>query len=169
MSEPRSPNVTLSPDVQTFAMHGKQLHLPTMRKGFRKLFDEVSTLIEEVVLHQDIEIKIPHNLADDMSNTTRGYSWLDNATFTKKQYPILEGYLNDPKQQLCWKGVDGKLHFHAAASSDLMKKTALINRGLSILNDVANALPACSTEFVDHKIHNSWRCRACYRDQGRLR
>jgi hypothetical protein len=168
-TEPRAPNVTLSSDVQTFAIHGKKLHLPTLRSGLRKLYDEVSTALEEVILHQSIPITIPETLADDMSNTTRGYSWLDNATFTEKQYPILEGYLNDPSQRLCWKGLDGKLHFHAAGGSNFMKKTAFVNRGISVLNDIANALPARSTEFVDHKIRNSWRRRACYRDQGRLR
>ena len=169
MSEPRAPNITLSSDVQTFAMHGKQLHLPTFRAGFKKLFDDVSSLVNEVLLHQDIPIQIPHNLADDMANTTRGYSWLDNGTFTQKPYPMLEGYMNDLNQRLCWKGQDGKLHFNAAASSTLMKKTAVINRGLSILNNVVNSLPARSTEFVDHKIRNSWRRRSCYRDQDKLR
>jgi hypothetical protein len=168
-SEPRAPNITLSADVQTFAIHGKHLHLPTLRAGLRKLFDDVSGLIEEVLLHQDIPITIPANLADDMSNTRRGYSWLDNGTFTEKQYPMLEGYLNDPDQRLCWKGRDGLLHFNAAASSALMKKTAAINRGISVLNDIVNSLPARGTEFVDHKIRNSWRRRSTYRDQGRLR
>ena len=167
--EPRAPNITLVPDVQTFAIHGKQLHLPTMRARLRKLFDEVSGLLDEVLLHQDISIDIPHNLVDDMSNTTRDYSWLDNATFTDKQYPMLEGYMNNPDQRLCWKDRDGKLHFHAASSSVLMKKTAVINRGISVLNDVVNSLPARATEFVDHKIRNSWRRRASYRDQGKLR
>ena len=125
--------------------------------------------MDEVLLHQDIPIHIPQNLADDMSNTSRDYSWLDNATFTEKSYPMLEGYLNDPSQRLCWRDQDGKLHFHAATASAVMKKTALINRGLSILNDVVNSLPARGTEFTDHKIRNSWRRRACYRDQGRLR
>jgi hypothetical protein len=169
MSEPRPPNITLSPDVQTFAMHGKKLHLPTMRAGLRRLFNDVSKLLDEVLLHQDIPIDIPHNLADDMSNTTRNYSWLDNGTFTEKQFPMLKGYLDDPKQRLCWKDRDNKLHFHAASSSALMQKTAKINRGISVLNDFCNSLPARSTEFIDHKIRNSWRRRACYRDQGSLR
>jgi len=63
MSEPCAPNITLSQDVQTFAMHGKQLHLPTMRAGLRRLFNDVSTLMDEVLLHQDIPIIIPNNLS----------------------------------------------------------------------------------------------------------
>jgi hypothetical protein len=101
-TEPHAPTITLSSDVQSFAIHGKKLHLPTLRSGLRKLYDEVSTALEEVILHQSIPITIPDTLADDMSNTTRGYSWLDNTTFTEKQYPILEGYLNDSNQHMCW-------------------------------------------------------------------
>lgn len=168
MSEPRSPNITLSPDVQTFAIHGKQLHLPTLQAGLRKKFDMISKELDDVLLHQDLPFVIPSDLPDDMANTTRGYSWLDNGQFTDKQYPMLEGYLNDPNQQLCWEGRDGKLHFHAAGCSTLMKKTASVNRGISVLNDIVNSLPARSTEFTDHKIRNSWRRRNGYRDQGKL-
>jgi hypothetical protein len=50
-----------------------------------------------------------------------------------------------------------------------MKKMARINRGISVLNDVVNSLPARGTEFVDQKIRNSWRRRGSYRDQGKLR
>jgi hypothetical protein len=169
MSEPRSPNITLSADVQTFAIHGKELHLPSMRAGLRRLFSEVSDLLDDVLLHQDIPIEVPRDLADDMGNTTRQYSWLDNGTFTQKEYPLLEQYLNDPNQRLGWQGQDGKFHFNAAAGSALMEKTAKINRGLSMLNNIVNSLPARRTQFVDQKIRNSWRRRSTYREQGRLR
>ena len=69
-------------------------HLPTFCAGLQKLYDDVSTSLE-VILHQNIPITIPDTLADDMLNTTCGYSWLDNATYTEKQHSILEGYLNN--------------------------------------------------------------------------
>jgi hypothetical protein len=166
-SEPCAPNITLSPDGQMFAIHGKQLHLPTLHSELRKKFNTVSQELDDV-LHQDIPFVIPSNLPDDMAITTRGYSWLDNGQFTNRQYPMLERYLNDPDQHLCWEGRDGKVHFHAAGCSTLMKKTASINRGLSILNDIVNSLPARSTEFINHKICNLWRRCNEYWDQGKL-
>jgi len=103
-----------------------------------------------------------------MSNTTRGYSWLDNATFTEKTYPLLEIIMQDPDQKLCWKDREGNFHFHPRGATDFMMQSASLNEDLSVMDHTIHSQPHRGTEFVDTKIRNSWRRRNCVRDMGKL-
>src|ERR1700676_2282443 len=85
--EPHPPRITLAPDVQTFFIHGQGFHVPTFRLALRTLFNEAKDGSQQVLRHKHIPIHIPNDLYDDMTNTTRGYSWLDNARFTDVEYP----------------------------------------------------------------------------------
>lgn len=117
---------------------------------------------------QTIPLHIPEDLEDDMTNTTRGYSWLDNAKFTEKPYPLLELIMEDPDQTLCWKDREGNFHFHAKGANEFMQDASDINKDLSVLDHTAHGQPHRGTEFVDSKIRNSWRRRNGIRNLGRL-
>lgn len=167
-AEPRAPRITLSEDVQTFGIHGKAFHLPTFRSGLQKLHTKLKEKIHKVLRGRKIPLHIPEDLEDDMSNTTRGYSWLDNATFTEKPYPLLEIIMEDPDQTLCWKDREGNLHFNAKEANDFMQECSSINKDLSIFDNTTHSQPHRGTEFIDAKIRNSWRRRNSIRNLGRL-
>ena len=164
MREPQAPNVTLSADVQTFSVFGKPLSLPQFRAGLQNLIKDTEERMIKIMRGSSIPYKIPEDLEDDMSNTTRGYAWHKNGHFTETSDPLLQRYLDDPESGLGYVGPDRQFYFHSGKARELLEELAIINRNLYLLHDTGNSQAVRSTSLGDLGLANGWRRRGHFRD-----
>ena len=166
MREPQAPNVTISADVQTFSVFGKPLSLPQFRAGLQNLIKDTEERMIKIMKGSPIPYKIPDDLEDNMSNTTRGYSWRKNGHFTEVSDPLLQRYLDDPDSGLAYIGPDGRFYFHSGKARQLLEELSIINRNLYLLHDTGNSQAVRSTSLGDLGLANGWRRRGHFRDFG---
>lgn len=165
-SEARPPTTTISSDGSRVTYRDSTLEVPKWLSGLRKLFNDTKRMISEFCGNQILDIKIPDNVQDDMTECKRGYSWLDNGHFIKNR-AVMQILMADQDICLCQRGRDG-LIFNMAAMHVLMEQAANINDNLSILCHALPGQPSRGSEFVECKIRNSTRPRNLFRNHGSL-
>ena len=162
------PDIVWSHDRSKVAYKGEWLVLDNLRNGLNKMGEDVEKLMDDIALGTKIPYAIPDNLKDDMSDSSIGYSWLDNAHFMEEEDALLKLLINDPNfklaeldrsQNFCWN--------HVRAHSLMMKLTQ-INRLLNVLLHIIPDQPARGTEHVEIKIRNNLRHRNVFWHDDRL-
>jgi len=132
--------------------------------GLHKMLDDVRKDIAEICHHQDIPVVIPDIVPDDMSERTRGYSWLNNGHFVANR-ALINVLIHHPDSDLVKLTTSG-LIWSPGAMLQFMGKADGIQDKLSVLVDTAPGQTARSTEFIESKIRNSNRPRNFYRQHG---
>jgi len=165
-SEARPQGASVSPNGSHVTYKDCTLEVSRWLIGLRTLFNDTKAMIQEFCRDQTLDIKIPAIVADNMSNNTRGYSWLDNGHFIKDRC-VMQILLTDTNLNLCQKG-RGRLIFNTGAMHNIMAKAAEINSNLAILCHALPGQPPRGAEFVECKIRNSTRPRNFFRIHGSL-
>jgi hypothetical protein len=83
MQESSPAQVTVSADAMEYIIQGNRFRMISFREGMRKLFNNTQQLINTIVMGKTYSVSIPEHVVDDITNETRGYSWLDNGQFTE--------------------------------------------------------------------------------------
>ena len=66
------------------SVSGKVFDLKKFAPGIKRCLHDVERELKELRMGQDIPIRIPKVVIDDLTNTTLGYSFLTNNKFTDK-------------------------------------------------------------------------------------
>jgi hypothetical protein len=118
LSKPQPNKVSISADIQTFTVHGRPLSLSQMRSGVQALLNDIETRMIKLMKGSPIPFTIPYDIHDNMTDLTRGQSWLSNGPFTDIKDVLLRCYLDDPESKLAYIGPDNKYHYHGIANGD---------------------------------------------------
>ena len=127
---------------------------------------DMEALIMKVLKGTEIPFTIPDDVVDDMSNTTMGYSWLNNAKFTEEDNPLMKRYLSDPDSPIGYQGPDGHFHFHVDRIMPIMQDMAQINKLHCYLSNQVNSQAIRGTSLADLRLKNAHRRRNHHKANG---
>ena len=161
------PVINWSDDYSKLTVRGQCIKLDSVRAGLQEMESKAWEILDDITLKERIPYNIPKDMVDDMTDSSIGYSWLDNGPFTESENALLQKLMQDPASKLGYKE-NGKLKCNMVAAVGLMDKLAEVNRLLSVLLHIAPSQPARGTEHVDQKIRNSWRLRNLFHQDGKL-
>jgi hypothetical protein len=164
--EPRPAKIVLSDDLQTLTVNGKPLSLQQWRSGTQRAMQDMEDLIMKVLKGKEIPFTIPDDIMDDMTDTTMGYSWLNNAKFTEDDNPLLKCYLNDPDSPIGYQSADGHFHFHVDHIMPIMETMAQINKLHCFLSNQVNSQAIRGTSLADLRLQNAHRHRNHHKANG---
>jgi hypothetical protein len=160
----KPPSSTVSDDGRFVTYKSKTMEIDRWILGLRKLYDDTRAGINDLCHHQAIPINIPDIVADDMTVSDRGYSWLDNGQFVRPR-ALLEILINQLGDELCV-STPGGLVFNPATMLRFMGKAGLLQDDLAVLCDCLPGQSSRATEFIESKIRNSNRPRNFFKHHG---
>jgi DEAD/DEAH box helicase len=166
LNQAKAPATTVASDGSYIIYKDSKLWLHKWTNGLRRLYDDTWTLVKELFRQKELDLQIPDEVPDDMTNSQRGYSWLDNGKFIKDR-ALLQILMEDCSLQLCSRSHTG-LIFRPQAMISIMDSCAAINRNLLVLLHALPGQPSRGSEFVEHKIRNSTRSRTLFRIHNAL-
>lgn len=166
-SETSAPSISVSDDALRFSYKDKCVEIPQLIQGIRKLFEDTVQDVNNLFQNHSIPINIPAIVPDDMTNTTRGYSWLNNGCFAEP-FALMRILCDDKSLRLCQKDPSGGLIWNTSAVVTTLQKCKKINKGLSVLCHTATGQPCRAKEFVDLKYRNGTRPRGLFREFNNL-
>ncbi|TFK60737.1 hypothetical protein BDN72DRAFT_904723 [Pluteus cervinus] len=158
--ENKDGDMLVSDDRMTYTYQDLTLHLPTLRAGLRLVLDELKSEMAKLRQNVDLDVSVPDNAVDDMSNTNYGYCWMDQGTYGNPD-ALMRVLLRD--ESLCFVTADNKLVWRPGPVMELLDKLAHINRLLQFLLHIVPGQPTRGTEAVDFRIRNGIRRRNIYR------
>jgi hypothetical protein len=129
--------------------------------GLRKGLDDLKLDLKECSGGQLLQVTLSEDIPDDMTESLRGYSWLNNGVFTRP-HALMEVMMKDPQTEICKKGREG-LEWNHPAMHKLMLKLSGLQFPLAILLNALPGQPARISELMDSKIRNSTRGRTLFR------
>jgi len=159
---PRPPRVVWSPDRKKFSVDGEVVIMDQQRTGLRQLYNDTKTLISDLCGDCLGMINMPEDIVDRMSNTDRGYSWLEHGPYTTTPLPLFVRLLEHPEWKIATTYDDTEIAWNIPAVNRFFQKTTQINQNMSVLNHVVPAPPSRATEFVNMRYRNSDRLRNLY-------
>lgn len=168
MSRVSPPAITWSHDYSSVSFRGTSIKIDDMRQGLITMEQKIKDIFDDVSMHHVIPYQIPPNLIDDMTNSTAGYSWLDNGHFTNGNNALLKVLLDEPKCRLGCINSAGEFQWNMVAAHTIMTKLRDANAYLSVLLHIIPSQPSRAPEHVDNKIRNSWRLRNLFMRDGEM-
>lgn len=95
-TEVRPPNLYVSEDALMYTVGRSTLTMDVIRRGIQDAYSELDSLLHELVGDFTIDISL-EDLVDDMSNTTRGYSFLSEQPFSSAKHQCFMRVVKDKK------------------------------------------------------------------------
>lgn len=95
--------------------------MATVRRGFQGAYEEIRTLLKELTGNYHINIRLD-NMVDNLSNTTRGYSFVSENPFASNQHSLFLHSVKD--QKLCILDVKGNMIWNRPATRQWLNKSA---------------------------------------------
>jgi hypothetical protein len=163
-NQPRPPTCTVSDDGRFVTYKEITMEIEKWILGLHALLADTKTMVKELCHGKTIDVTIPDNVPDDMSENKRGYSWLDNGTFVKNR-ALLDILMHIPGLKVA-QVTQGGLVFNTSYMQYFMGKASDIQDNLSVLCDATPGQTARATEFIETKIRNSNRPRNFFRRHG---
>jgi Superfamily II DNA helicase len=163
-NQPRPPTCTVSDDGRFVTYKEITMEIEKWILGLHALLADTKTMVKELCHGKTIDVTIPDNVPDDMSENKRGYSWLDNGTFVKNR-ALLDILMHIPGLKVA-QATQGGLVFNTSYMQYFMSKASDIQDNLSVLCDATPGQTARATEFIETKIRNSNRPRNFFRRHG---
>lgn len=134
-----------------------------MRIGIKALITEASTLLSDLSYGLHSTLVIPDHIADDWTNNTRGYSFINNASFVPDRNIVLKAILQDSDLHIASVN-NNNLDFNHVKIWDYLNKTDRLNEIFAIIVFIASGVGSRFTEFADHKYANGTRPRTIFID-----
>lgn len=95
-TETRPPNYWVSEDGLTYTVGRYSLTMDVLRSGIQDAYRELESLFQEIVGERNFHFSMK-DLVDDISNTTRGYSFLSEAPFAARKHDLFLHVLKEKK------------------------------------------------------------------------
>ncbi|KAF9521438.1 hypothetical protein CPB83DRAFT_900727 [Crepidotus variabilis] len=158
------PTTRVSKDGMHISYREVSLSIENWRGGIKRLGEELTVELDQLLYHKDFGLKIPDDVSDDWSSTKRGDSWTKNAKFLDDDRCLFKEMLNDPNLQLASVDKCGKLQLHKAPMQDALKRFEAFATRLSFYAFITAGQTPRITEFSEHKFANSTRPRTNFLD-----
>lgn len=163
LSSMQPPAVTISDDRQHITYKDKTLDIEKWIQGLDQLYNDAKAELDGLLMGLEPTLTIPDFVADDMSNASRGYSWLNNPGMVKDRV-LLEHLIATSSEHVCFMPPNtSEVQFNIPFIKKFMARAASFNGQLALLCQMVAGQPTRITEFVEAKIRNSVRPRELFR------
>lgn len=169
LSEAAAPRCVWNSDFTAVDVNGIHVNVAKYRQGLRNLFLDTRDAMYSLSGGTPIPYLVPDDLADDMSNTIVGYSWLNNGQFTEVEHPLLKALMDDPSRELCTASRHGSLQWNIPEAMSILSNLADITDSMACLNGTLNSAARRGTELMDSRLENGIRARNFFRNHGQVR
>ena len=149
LSTQKLPCITLNEEGDVMSVSGKVFDLKKFAPGIKRCLHNVERELKELRMGQDIPIRIPKVVIDDLTNTTLGYSFLTNNKFTDKDDDdLFQRFALDPECPL-FSWASGEAVLLPTRVTDWLIKARVAMKHLLALIHVCCGLPPRGSEAVD--------------------
>jgi len=164
-SEGKPPSTTLSSNAKHVSYKDKTMSLENWVAGMRNTYNKAIQYLDKLSHGANLQLNIPKNLSDDMSNSVYGYSWLDSQQFVEP-FAILQHMMSNPDISPCFVDCDGNLVWNTERQLSWMLNAGKLNVLLSFLHHTVPGQPCRIAELCDFRIRNGLRGRNIFHDHG---
>ncbi|KAH9922438.1 uncharacterized protein B0H18DRAFT_879469 [Fomitopsis serialis] len=161
-----APNITWATDMSSVNCLGRNLEIARLRTGLQKLVQSVKNRMHALCNGNDIPVKVPSDLCENLTDNRVGHSWLSTGSFTDSSQPLLKVLFEHPSYSLADVDDSGTFRWHYGGLSALRKDLADLSEELAVLCFMTPAPPPRGTEFVDTRLSNSQIPRNIYKNYG---
>ena len=158
MKELRPPSCWVSKDSRTFVVGTGTLTIETLRRAVPQLLSDIEKMYDELVGGKRFVQVAPEDIVDDLSNTTRGHSFISHEPFASQRYDCFMHVVQ--KYKLCSVDSNRRLSWNIPAIDRILDFCAkiwrLIAYGLSFTAQISIRL----RQFMELTFVNADRLRS---------
>lgn len=163
--EVRPPNCWVSDDAQTYVVGTSALHLDTLRAGLKRLVADIWDLYLGIV-GERFALGTPHDVEDDLSNSSRDYSFLSEEPFVSHRHDLFHHLVKT--HHLCVLDSNGRISWNTAAVEALLGRCANIWRLLSYAQSFFGQISIRLRQYMEYRLVNNDRLRSGIWQAGEL-
>lgn len=170
LNQTQEPKVFVAPDFTWISVSGERMYLDKLREGIRDLINDLAlryrTLTKDnrVVKFSIGDLK--DDLKDDLTNSTRGYSFLSEDPFHKKRHSLFLFLVVE--WQLAMVDSTGRISWNVPEIKDFLRRTLRVWEPLYHLLYITTHISSRGTQFTEHQICNADRHRNLFVQGGEM-
>jgi hypothetical protein len=156
-NQTRESNVYVDPGVESITIGTNTMHMQKLWDGIQKLIQVLKSRYAAFTNDNIVLNRVPDQVKDNLTNTTRGYSLTSEEPFYKKRHGVFF-YLVE-HYNLAMVDNAGQVAWNIPGIKELLRRSLRIWEPLYKLLYITTHISCCGTQFVDHKVSNSDRHR----------
>jgi len=156
-SQVKEPNVYVSADFRSITIGVHTMQLDDLRNGIKDLLNEVEIRYTAFTKGNRFIDAMPDDLTDDLTDTTRGYSFLSEDRFKQKQHSLF--YFLVEQYDLAMVDNTGRIGWNVPQIKELLRDSLHVWAPLIHLLYITTHISSRGTQFIDHQITNADRHR----------
>lgn len=165
MTETRPPNCWVSPDSRTYVVGVGALNLDTLRSGLQEVMKDIWKMYDRLVGKRFVTCS-PTDIIDDLSNHTRGYSFLSEEPFASRRhlcfFHIVEA------QKLGIMDAHGRFSWNKPVIEQFLAGTATLWRLVAYAQSFGGQISFRLRQFMEFLLANCDRQRSLIWQAGDL-
>jgi len=165
-NQTQEPRVYVAPDFTWISIGVETMHLDRLREGIRELIDALA--LRYRILTKDNRIVKPGlgNLTDDITNSTRGYSFMSEEPFHTKRHSLFLFLVTE--WNLAMIDSAGRIAWNIPEIKDFLRRTLRVWEPLYHLLFITTHISSRGTQFIEHQIRNAERHRNLFVQGGEM-
>src|ERR1700742_184162 len=167
LSTPAPPTTTIDNAAEFVTYEDQRMSIEEWIQGLRKAFNHAKSLLDALCSGFNTSISNLSEVTDNMSNTSHGYSWLDQVKLPNNM-PLLQHLMSDPSLSPATLDSSGQLQWMPSRIIQFINTAAELVDLLAVLNMTVPGQPCRAAELVDHHIQNGLRSRNVFYVHGSL-
>ncbi|KAG1718894.1 uncharacterized protein EDB91DRAFT_1258099 [Suillus paluster] len=149
--------VFVDPDFKWITIGVETMHLDKLREGIQHLAQDMKSRYRALTQSNNVMTKMPDQVKDDLTNTTRGYSFISENPFFEKRHSLLLFLVE--QYNLAMVDNAGRIAWNIPAVKELLRRTLRIWEPAYHLLYITTHISSRGTQFIDHQISNADRHR----------
>ncbi|KAG0691933.1 hypothetical protein DFH29DRAFT_1009785 [Suillus ampliporus] len=149
--------VFVDPDFKWITIGLGTMHLDKLREGIQDLMRDMTSRYRALTQSDNVVTKMPDQVKDDLTNATRGYSFMSEKPFFEKRHSLLLFLVE--QYDLAMVDNAGRIAWNIPAVKELLRRTLLIWEPAYHLLYITTHISSRGTQFIDHQISNADRHR----------
>ena len=151
----------------TVQVRSVQVHIPKLLDGVKSMLEDLRRRLYGFSDGRPIEFYIPEDLADDLTSTSRGDSWMSSAHTLPREQALMRHMTSTGSWRLST--IEGdELRWNRLACEEFMDKAAKVVELIATLVHIGAGPPCRGTEQMADRITNGIQPRTLYLSFGRL-
>ena len=165
-SQVKEPNVYVSPDFGSITIGLHTMELESLRNGIKELLNDVEERYAALTKGNRTVKSMPDNLIDDLTDTTRGYSFLSEEPFSQDAHSLF--FFLVEEYSLAMVDSDGRIGWNIPQIKEFLRGSLHAWEPLYHLLFITTHISSRGTQFIDHQITNADRHRNLFAQLGEM-
>lgn len=165
MTETRPPNCWVSPDSRTYVVGIGALTIDTLRAGLQEVVKDIWKMHDRLVGKRFVSSS-PEDIVDDLSNTTRGYSFLSEEPFSSRRYLCFFHIVETQKLGII--DAQGRFSWNKPAIEHYLANTAKLWRLVAYIQSFGGQISIRLRQYTEFLLVNCDRQRSLIWQAGEL-